>query len=87
MAVCCGFIFGTSLSEPHTSVTALRMRVCIYACTLVWTDHFLKAFRYFIMFESLCQRVLPLSRKNKREGLLPDCRVGVKESESEVYSS
>ena len=25
-------IIGASLSEPHTSVTALRMRVCIYAC-------------------------------------------------------
>ena len=32
-----------SLSEPHTSVTALRMRVCIYAhiyaYMLAWTDH------------------------------------------------
>ena len=25
---------GASLSEPHTSVPALRMRVCIYACLL-----------------------------------------------------
>ena len=30
---------------------------------------------------------LQLSRENEREGLLPDCRVGVKESESEDYSS
>ena len=29
------YIFGASLSKPHTSVTALHMRVCIY----VWTDH------------------------------------------------
>ena len=28
-------LIGTSLSEPHTSVTALRMHVCI----LVWTNH------------------------------------------------
>ena len=32
-------------------------------------------------------RVLQLSCGNKREGLLPDCRVGVKESESEDCSS
>ena len=25
-------VIGASLSEPHTSVTALRTRVCIYAC-------------------------------------------------------
>ena len=25
-------IFGASLSEPHTSVTSLRTRVCIYLC-------------------------------------------------------
>ena len=28
-------VIGASLSEPHTSVTSLGMRVCIYA----WTDH------------------------------------------------
>ena len=26
-------------SDPHTSMTALRMRVCIYACLFVWTNH------------------------------------------------
>jgi len=25
-------LIGASLSEPHTSVTSLRMRVCIYLC-------------------------------------------------------
>ena len=32
---------------------------------------------------------LPLSGRgeNEREGLLPDCRVGVKQTESEGYSS
>ena len=29
-----GRIIGASLNEPHTSVTALRTRVCIYACLL-----------------------------------------------------
>ena len=33
------------------------------------------------------RRVLQLSRENEREGLLPDCRVDVKESKSEDYSS
>ena len=32
-------IIGASLSEPHTSVTALHTHVCIYACLLAWTDH------------------------------------------------
>ena len=27
-------LVGASLSEPHTSVTALHTRVCIYTCTL-----------------------------------------------------
>ena len=33
------------------------------------------------------EAILQLSRENEREGLLPDCRVGVKESESEDDSS
>ena len=33
-------IIGASLSEPHTSSTALRTRVChIYIYMLAWTDH------------------------------------------------
>ena len=35
------------------------------------------------MTEYTRRRVLQLSCENKCEGLLPDCRVGVKESESE----
>jgi len=31
-------IIGASLSEPHTSVTSLRTRVCIYACLLACLD-------------------------------------------------
>ena len=32
-------IFGASLSEPHTSVTALRTHVCIRRTIYLWTDH------------------------------------------------
>ena len=32
-------VIGASLSEPHTSMTALHTCVCIYACLFVWTDH------------------------------------------------
>ena len=36
-------VIGASLSEHHTSMTSLRMCVCIYACLLAcllaWTDH------------------------------------------------
>ena len=35
----CQWYVWASLSEPHTSVTALRMCVCMYACLLAWTDH------------------------------------------------
>ena len=31
---CMYIIIGASLSEPHTSGTALRMCVCIFACLL-----------------------------------------------------
>ena len=37
----CGFdttVIGASLSEPHTSVTSLRTRVCIYLCLLACLD-------------------------------------------------
>ena len=29
-----GIMIGVSLSEPHTSVTALRTCVCVHACLL-----------------------------------------------------
>ena len=32
---------GSNWGEPHTSVTALRMCVCIYACLANWADHLL----------------------------------------------
>ena len=54
------WMIGASLSEPHTSVTALRK--CVR------------------MLGSVC---VSLSRENEREGLLPDCKFGEKESESE----
>ena len=34
----CSILIGVSLSEPHTSVTALRTHVCIYACLFVCLD-------------------------------------------------
>ena len=42
--------------------------------------------RWLSVHAAPCRRVLELSRENEREGLLPDCRIGVKESESEDYS-
>ena len=44
-------------------------------------------FKYFTMIECPRQRVLQLSRENEQEELLPDCRIGVKGSESEDVSS
>ena len=79
-----------SLSEPHTSVTALH--TCVYLCL----DHGPTTYRNFKSAHSNISqrrnvhadvRVLQPSRENEREGLLPDCRVGMKESESEDNSS
>ena len=33
-------LVGVSLSEPHTSVTALHTRVCIWLAIYLWTNHF-----------------------------------------------
>ena len=60
---------------------------------LVWTDHLPQILNQRIQifhddWISPCpRRRIQLSRESKREGLLPDCRVGVKESESNNYSS
>ena len=76
-------LIGASLSEPHTSVTALRTCVYIYQTIclsmLVWTDHLT------INFKSAHSNIL--RREIEHEGLLLACRVGVKEGESEDYSS
>ena len=32
-------VIGASLSEPHTSVSSLHTRVCMFACLLAWTNH------------------------------------------------
>jgi len=32
-------LIGASLSEPHTSVTALRTRVYVRLSSYLWTDH------------------------------------------------
>ena len=42
---------------------------------------------YLLPVEPLSLLCTQLSCENKHEGLLPDFRVGVKESESEDYSS
>ena len=40
-------LIGASLSEPHTSGTALRKCVCIRACLRPYTVNFKCAFKYF----------------------------------------
>ena len=80
--MCVQLLIGTSLNEPHTSVTALRTRVSIRLSDYLWTDH---------LPEILNLRIYEISKcTSEREGLLsllPDCRVSVKESKSEQYSS
>ena len=75
-------VIGVSLSEPHTSVTALRMRVCIYQtiCLCLFGPT-----TYRNNFKSAHSNIL--RHEIEREGLLLACRVVVKEGESEDYSS
>ena len=72
------------------SMAALQKCVCIYACMFVWTDHLSN--EHIQVFHDYCMScprryVLQLgpSHKNEHEGLLPDCRLGVKKSESEDH--
>ena len=63
-------LIGASLSEPHTSVTALSTCVCIYLTMLV-TVTANEHIQNFTMSTWACTSA-------KREGLLADGRVGVK---------
>ena len=65
--------------------------VCVYACLFgptAYRKFQMSAFKYFTMIachvhDDVYFSQLSLSRENEREGLLPDCKFGVKESESE----
>ena len=75
-----------SLSGPHTSVTALRK--CVYLCLLgpsTYRKFQMKHIQIFHIHANCRTLQLSLSRENEREGLLPDCRFDMKESESEDY--
>ena len=45
--------------------------------------HKISFFKIFTMMHGMSTPTCMPGRENEREGLLPDCRVGVKESESE----
>ena len=51
-------LIGASLSEPHTSGTALQkcvnVRMCLLACLWPYTVNFKCAFKYFSKIESPC---------------------------------
>ena len=87
----CELLIGASLSEPHTSMTAMRKCVCIYACLFGPTTYCkfqMSTFKYFTMIACHVHAdvhfsQLSLNRENECEGLLPDCKFSVKESESE----
>ena len=55
-----------SLSNPHTSVTALHVCVCLLLCWYVWTDPLTAiAFKHFTMIECPCQHILQVvNREN-----------------------
>ena len=63
---------GVSLSEPHTSVTALHTSVCMLVGLFGPTTYrkfLMSAFKYFTMIECPRRRGIQLSRENEREGL------------------
>ena len=68
-------VVGISLSEPHTSRTALRTHVCMLLCL----DRPL-TINYFTKIESL-HAIYNSSAKSN--GLLPNSSIGVKETGSE----
>ena len=45
---------GTSLSEPHTSMTALRTRVCIWLWPTTYRKFQMSAFKYFTKISISC---------------------------------
>ena len=58
-------IIGVTLSEPHTSVTALRTCtcMCMFACCLLRpTTYRMSTFKYFTKTMPTCAKVLQLSR-------------------------
>ena len=69
-------IVGASLSEPHTSVTSLRTRVCIYlcllACLLAWTDHLPDILNKRVNIT----KIELMHLVGDREGLLPEFSAG-----------
>ena len=88
---CCPVVIGASLSEPDTSLTALCMCVCAYACLLFGLTTYCKfqmsAFEYFTGIDCSRQRALKLNRENESEVLLSDCSVRMKQSGDEDDSS
>ena len=59
--------FGVSLNEPHTSMTALRMCVCMLLVCLDW-PLLMNAFKHFTKI--VCgDNILQFSYDNKSEGL------------------
>ena len=66
-------------------MTALCTRVCMLGRLTTYRKLQMSAFKYFTMVTSILLQLISL--ENECEGLLPDCSVGVKESESEDDSS
>ena len=64
-------VVGVSLSKPHTSVTAVQRRVCMFACV---TQH------HLINLLSVRYRLC----LDERKGLLLDCSVVTKENGTKV---
>ena len=62
-------VIGASLSEPHTSRTALRMCLCMFACLLaIYRKFLMSTVKFNIMKIEFMHSV--------GEGLLSECSVG-----------
>ena len=78
-----------SLQHPKRDCIA---NACVYLCLFVWTDHLAVNFKWAhsnisrwwnVHTNVYFNKQLSKSRENEHEGLLPDCRVVVKESKSD----
>ena len=75
-------LIGVSLSEPHTSGTALRKCVCnVRACLWLYTINFICAFKYFPKIEGP-RAPYQVKGNAGHAGLLPECSVGNRSGDS-----
>ena len=88
MQICWFKLDRASLSDPHSSVTALHIIMYVYIhvhiCLFVWTSYVPMVKLIQNKRNDPHQCVLQLSCEDEHEGLLPDCSIGMKEARVKI---